>query len=307
VTGAETRQAPVSLAAALAELQTRLPHIGKDKTARVTSQRTGKTHTYDYVNLAAVSEKILPLLGGLGLSFVCRPTLDEGRFVLAYEMRHVSDDVGIGGQYPLPASGTPQEIGSAITYARRYCLCAITGVAPDDDDDDGQAAEDAARQPAARQPRSRKPPAGQPGQPLTGQALKDHKALEPAHESHATGKVTRLTETPADDPWLTVDQNGERRPPGQAPAAIGEQAARSGQRGLIHSHFKRLGFEAHERDERLAITALLAGTPGVESTNDLSEKQVAMVVERLSRCKDRPSLMERVGAAHGGQQEPGDA
>lgn len=42
--------------------------------------------------------------------------------------------------YPLnPAQATPQGVGSAITYARRYALCAMLGLVADSDDD-GQAA-----------------------------------------------------------------------------------------------------------------------------------------------------------------------
>ena len=43
----------------------------------------------------------------------------------------------ITGTWPL-GSGTQQQLGAAVTYARRYCLCAVTGIAPDEDDDDGQ-------------------------------------------------------------------------------------------------------------------------------------------------------------------------
>lgn len=42
----------------------------------------------------------------------------------------------------MPAKHAAQDIGSAITYGRRYGLCALVGVAPDDDDDDdGEAAD----------------------------------------------------------------------------------------------------------------------------------------------------------------------
>lgn len=41
----------------------------------------------------------------------------------------------ISGEAPLhPKSMTPQDLGSAITYGRRYWLCAITGLYPADDD-----------------------------------------------------------------------------------------------------------------------------------------------------------------------------
>ena len=134
--------APASqINAALSELQTQLPYIAKDNTANVPT-KTGGSYKYKYADLAQISREVLPLLGKLGLAFTSRPTFHDGRLFLVYELRHISGEE-IAGMYPLP-NGTPQEIGSAITYARRYCLCAVTGVAPDDDED-AQIAERAAR------------------------------------------------------------------------------------------------------------------------------------------------------------------
>lgn len=127
-----------NLAAALAAVQAQLPEIRKGETAVVPTKSGGK-YTYSYANLADVSKVVLPLLGRHGLAWITQPTIRDGRFVLAYELRHVSGEA-ISGEYPLPDRGTPQEIGSAITYARRYTLCSVTGVAPADDDDDAAAA-----------------------------------------------------------------------------------------------------------------------------------------------------------------------
>lgn len=53
------------------------------------------------------------------------------------------------GDYPInPTKNDPQGIGSAITYARRYQLCSILGIAAEDDDD-GNAAS--AKQESAKQ------------------------------------------------------------------------------------------------------------------------------------------------------------
>lgn len=138
-----------SLAAALAELQTQLPPITKDLTAKVET-RGGSSYKYTYADLAQISREVLPLLGKLGLSFTSRPTLRaDGRFVLSYKLLHVSGEHE-SGEYPLLDKGTPQEVGSAITYARRYCLCAVTGVAPEDDDHDAVQAERAAQREAKK-------------------------------------------------------------------------------------------------------------------------------------------------------------
>lgn len=144
-----------SLAAALAAFQAHLPVIGKDNTATVPT-KTGGSYQYKYADLSDVSRAVLPALARHGLSFSTKPTMTEdGHFVLAYVLRHESgeEDSGI---YPLPSGGTPQSVGSALTYARRYVLSAMTGVAPDEDDD-GQAAQHATydRPPVSRSQEAR--------------------------------------------------------------------------------------------------------------------------------------------------------
>lgn len=49
---------------------------------------------------------------------------------------------------PVGAAATPQSVGAAITYGRRYGYSAITGITPDDDDD----AERSVRPPSPAQP-----------------------------------------------------------------------------------------------------------------------------------------------------------
>jgi hypothetical protein len=121
-----------SLAAALAAVQRKLPDVRKAETAHVRSDKGN--YSYRYATLPDITKAVLPLLGENGLAWVTRPTLVDDRFVLVYELLHVSGEK-VSGEYPLPTGGSPQALGSAITYARRYCLCAVTGVAADDDDD----------------------------------------------------------------------------------------------------------------------------------------------------------------------------
>jgi hypothetical protein len=141
---------PGTLAEALAQLQGRLPRVAKEHTAKVTSQKTGSTHTYAYADLTDVSEKLLPVMTALGLSFTCSPTMVDDAFLLHYRLIHSVDDDEIEGFYPLPDPRQlgPQDLGKAITYARRYALCAVTGLAPGGDDDDaGTAQQEHQRQP----------------------------------------------------------------------------------------------------------------------------------------------------------------
>jgi hypothetical protein len=159
-----------TLAEALAALQARLPRVAKTADAQY-----GK-----YAGLTVVSEAVLPLLSSLGLSFTACPGMIDDKFVLSYQLMHISGD-RIGGHYPLPTSGTPQQVGSAITYARRYTLCAVTGLAPGGDDDDGQGAEQ------EHQQRLRQPVSAQD--------------RERAKTTHLKAGTSRLARAQEEDPW----------------------------------------------------------------------------------------------------------
>lgn len=184
-----TEQGPLSvpahdlkrnLAAALALVQTKLPTIEKHQTADTGSYK------YEYADLADVSEPLLPLLGDAGLSWTCRPTFNErGEFVLAYALMHTSGEQ-IEGEYPLPKSGTSQAVGAAITYARRYALCAVTGAAPRGDDDD--AAEAPKTRTAQRQSRPARQQADSPApaQRTAQRARVDGPPLPGDDDSHVT-------------------------------------------------------------------------------------------------------------------------
>lgn len=151
-----------SLAAALVALQAELPHVPKNRTANVPT-KSGGSYSYKYADLNDVASAIHPLMSKVGLSFIFAPTTTEdGRFVLRYWLLHSAGEK-IQGEYPLPdpERNTPQQIGSALTYARRYVLSAVTGVVPDEDDD-GQAAQAAEKPKRAQRQSKSGPPADDP-------------------------------------------------------------------------------------------------------------------------------------------------
>jgi hypothetical protein len=127
---------------AIAELQQNLPQIVKDLVGKVKTDRA--QYEYNYADLAQISRELLPLLGRHGLAFVSWTAFVDGKFMVVYELRHVSGEK-IPGQWPIPERASPQEIGSALTYARRNGLCATTGLAPEDEDHDAIVAEKAER------------------------------------------------------------------------------------------------------------------------------------------------------------------
>lgn len=132
-----------SLQDALRQLQAQLPVLVKGETGK--AEKDGRTvYTWKYADLAKISQVLLPVLASYGLCFLSLPTLnDDGKFVLRYQLMHTSGETE-GGDWPLGGT-TPQARGSEVTYARRYALCAVTGVAPEQDDDDALAAQIAAR------------------------------------------------------------------------------------------------------------------------------------------------------------------
>jgi hypothetical protein len=141
------------LYAALAAFQAELPSIGADNRATVTGQtKDGRptSYSYNYANLGDIAPLVMPLLAKHGLAFTSKPTVVDGTFLLIYKLTHSSGEED-GGVYPLPdpMRTDPQKLGGAITYARRYTLCAMTGIAPGKDDDDAQAHRN---QPAASPP-----------------------------------------------------------------------------------------------------------------------------------------------------------
>jgi len=133
------------IAKALAAFQAEAPTVSKGKTAKVPT-KSGGSYSYTYANLADVVEAAYPLLSKHGLSFSCVPRPTERGYELAGVLLHVSGEK-LEGSLPL-SGGTPQELGSALTYMRRYLLGAMTGLVTDDDDDGAASQRPASRQEA---------------------------------------------------------------------------------------------------------------------------------------------------------------
>lgn len=140
----ETTDTP-ALNEALAKFQAALPQVGKGEQADVPGKDGKRGYSYKYADLADISKAVLPLLGQFGLAFTAKPTtLPNGAFVLHYKLTHSSGEKDEGFyKLPDPDRTGPQQVGSAITYARRYTLCAVTGIHPDGEDDDGARAQSA--------------------------------------------------------------------------------------------------------------------------------------------------------------------
>ena len=111
-----------------------VPNFVTDETAQAGNR------TYKYLNLATILKTIKPVFEKHGLAFSQRVTFDnagEARQVIGTVETIIFDDkdLMVACSYPFFVTGDPQQVGSAITYARRYSLYAVLGIFPDKDDD----------------------------------------------------------------------------------------------------------------------------------------------------------------------------
>lgn len=87
-----------------------------------------------YADLGAVVEATLPALNGAGFSVLQPPSFDGETVRVSTLILHESGQWMRSTLALRPSKTDPHGVGSAITYARRYGLLAMCGVAPEDDD-----------------------------------------------------------------------------------------------------------------------------------------------------------------------------
>lgn len=124
------------LSSALIEAHKELENISKDA-ENPAFRKPGTNAVAKYATLAAAMDTIRPTLAKHGLAIIQVTDVQyvpESRVTLITRLIHSSGQF-IEGKYPIePAKKDPQGLGTAITYARRYAVLAITGLAPEDDD-----------------------------------------------------------------------------------------------------------------------------------------------------------------------------
>lgn len=87
-----------------------------------------------YADLTAVIDAVRKPLNDNCIAFTQTTELRDGAFCLVTRLLHSSGQ-WLSGEYILPANVSPQQLGSALTYAKRYSLAAIVGISSDEDDD----------------------------------------------------------------------------------------------------------------------------------------------------------------------------
>lgn len=132
-----------AIAAALAKAQA---HMGK-----ALKQANNPHFRSKYADLGSVMDACMPALNEQGIALIQPPGADEhGRYVETILLHGESGET-LSCRVPLIVQKNDmQGYGSAVTYARRYGLMAMAGIAPEDDD--GNAAAKAAPKDEPAQP-----------------------------------------------------------------------------------------------------------------------------------------------------------
>jgi ERF superfamily protein len=123
----KTSETIAKIAVALLEAQKGITFASKDATNPHFKNR--------YADLPAVVDAVKPALNDAGIAFIqsAGPS-DDSKLHLTTRLIHTSGEwIEDTLVMPLPKQD-PQGYGSAMTYARRYALAAITGLYQDDDD-----------------------------------------------------------------------------------------------------------------------------------------------------------------------------
>lgn len=120
------------LAMALSKFQGSAPSVIKGKTANVGQYK------YTYADLADIFKSVSKTLMEYELSIVQFFSEEEGKTYLVTTLMHSSGQ-WIKSYLKVAHHEKIQQLGSEITYLRRYALSSILGIAAEDDDDGAQA------------------------------------------------------------------------------------------------------------------------------------------------------------------------
>jgi ERF superfamily len=134
----QSSESVAALAAALAKAQAQLVNPEKSLTATITTGRAGETQrTFRYAPLSSGLEIVRKTLSEQEIAVIQTTAVDPASRVLNLTtmLAHASGQ-WISSQWPvcpLADIASPHRMGAALTYARRYALFTLVGIAGEDD------------------------------------------------------------------------------------------------------------------------------------------------------------------------------
>src|SRR5206468_112606 len=126
-----------AIATALAKAQTELSNPEKAMVGTVYSVRSDSPHSFRYASLSSGLDIIRKTLGGQQIAIAQTTDIDRanGMVNLTTVLLHTSGE-WISSDWPvcrLSETSAPRRMGAALTYARRYALFTMVGIAGEDD------------------------------------------------------------------------------------------------------------------------------------------------------------------------------
>ena len=107
-----------------------------------------------YATLDVICDDMRKIFAKHNIAIIQQPTMNaQGLFVLRATAFSEDETLELGDYLIRPAKDDPQGNGSAITYARRYQLCSLMGIAAEDDDDGNHASGKTAQTATVQPPR----------------------------------------------------------------------------------------------------------------------------------------------------------
>ena len=175
---------------AFAEFQAECPIIKKTKWVK----SSGGANLYAYAPLEQIIKQAGPFISKHGFSYTIKPSIEAGndahplgRIVANCRVQHSAGHAEestfmIDVREATNFTNSAQQAGVALTYAKRYALCAAFGIVTAEEDTDGWISPEDARK--ARQPVSqpRQTPTAQKAAQRANTAQTERVQLEPAGE-----------------------------------------------------------------------------------------------------------------------------
>src|SRR5258707_15053117 len=142
-----------AIATALAKAQTELSNPEKARVGTVYNVRSDSPQSFRYASLSSGLDIVRKTLGGHQIAIAQTTDIDQanGMVNLTTVLLHTSGE-WISSDWPvcqLSETSAPRRMGAALTYARRYALFTMVGIAGEDDLD---APADATNDPATARP-----------------------------------------------------------------------------------------------------------------------------------------------------------
>jgi hypothetical protein len=184
-------------------------------------------------------------------------TTDTGHMGVETVIRHVSGESLSSGVLMFDGSPNPQVVGSAVTYMKRYQLSALVGLAGDDDDDGGRAAQ------RAQEPR---------------------RAPEPRGDDYGTTRPVQRATQAATDPDPFAAPAADPITPAEMGDGVGRTHPASDK--SIRMMWSLIRRTMSDEQARVWVGTVLNLPNPDWHTSDLTQAQVSAVIDRLKGATD---------------------